>query len=116
MGPQVIDINSANQDIKETLNSKEFKDDLAAAQNALKNNSGDAFKTFKTKLGQFDKAVNLPEGAEKKLLDNGILDLDKQVDGFSKNINRALKASSNLTSQVERTNVAISNAGVIEGT
>tara|TARA_B100000287_G_scaffold142704_1_gene134520 strand:- start:9419 stop:11536 length:2118 start_codon:yes stop_codon:yes gene_type:complete len=116
VGPQVIDINSANQDIKETLNSKEFKEDLAAAQNALKNNSGDAFKTFKTKLGQFDKAVNLPEGAEKKLLDNGILDLDKQVDGFSKNINRALKASSNLTSQVERTNVAISNAGVIEGT
>ena len=112
-GPKVIDINNVNQDVLEVTRSKEFKEDLAKAQDALKNNSGDALSTFQTKLGQFNKAVNLPEGSTKSLLDKSVLDLDKKTDGFSQVINDAVKATSNLPSQVERTARAISNAEVV---
>jgi len=112
-GPQVIDINNVNQDILEVTRSKEFKDDLAKAQDALKNNSGDALTNFQTKLGQFNKAVNLPEGSAKNLLDKSVLDLEKKADGFSQTINDAVKATSNLPTQVERTARAISNAEVV---
>ena len=112
-GPKVIDINNVNQDVLEVTRSKEFKEDLAKAQDALKNNSGDALSTFRTKLGQFNKAVDLPEGSAKSLLDKSVLDLDKKTDGFSQVINDAVKATSNLPSQVERTARAISNAEVV---
>ena len=89
------------------------KDDLAKAQDALKNNSGDALTNFQTKLGQFNKAVDLPEGSAKSLLDKSVLELDKKTDVFSQVINDAVKATSNLPSQVERTARAISNAEVV---
>ncbi len=112
-GPKVIDINNVNQDVLEVTRSKEFKDDLAKAQDALKNNSGDALNTFRTKLGEFNKAVNLPEGSAKSLLDNSVSNLEKKTDGFSQVINDAVKATSDLPSQVERTARAISNAEVV---
>ena len=47
VGPKVVDINNVNQDILEVTRSKSFKDDLAKAQDALKNNSSDLHFSFK---------------------------------------------------------------------
>ncbi len=113
VGPKVVDINNVNQDILEVTRSKSFKDDLAKAQDALKNNSGDALNNFQTKLGQLNKAIDLPVGNTKNLLDKSVLDLEKKADGFSQTINDAVKATSNLPTQIERTARAISNAEVV---
>ena len=109
-GIKSIDFNKINKDIQTELASEEFKNNLAKAQNKMSVNTNGALSNIKKKFEDLSAAKSLPVGDAKAVLDKAVASTDNLLNISSGDIDAAIKATSDLGTQAERTARAISNA------
>tara|TARA_Y100000385_G_scaffold87444_2_gene90046 strand:- start:5867 stop:7963 length:2097 start_codon:yes stop_codon:yes gene_type:complete len=109
-GIKKIDFNKINKDIQTELASEEFKNNLAKAQSKMSINTNGALSNIKKKFEDVTAAKALPVGGDKAILDKAVASVDNLLNISSGDVDAAIKATSDLGTQAERTARAISNA------
>lgn len=109
-----LDFNKINREAAHKIKSDKYKNDLAAAQNALKTDTPLAINDFNNKLRDLNKAIDLPAGDTKNLLDTSVVGFDTKLNAFADNIDTAIEGTQQLDTQIQRTATAIQNANQID--
>ena len=109
-----LDFNKINREAAHKIKSDKYKNDLAAAQNALKTDTPLAINDFNNKLRDLNKAIDLPAGDTKNLLDTSVIGFDTKLNAFADNIDTAIEGTQQLDTQIQRTATAIQNANQID--